>query len=471
MTGRGGSRSRAHPGAPTTRIPVAVLGATGAVGQNFIRLLADHPWFQLAELAASERSAGKRYEDAARWIGGGPIPEAVRGQVVVACEPAQVRAPIVFSALDADVAGGIELAFATAGRMVLSNAKNFRMDDDVPLVIPEVNADHLALLEVQRAKRGWSGGIVTNANCASIMAVMALAPLHEAFGINRLFVATMQAVSGAGYPGVPSLDILGNVIPYIKDEEAKIEVEICKMLGRRGDTRIEPADITISAHANRVPVENGHTVCLSVDFLQHVSASAALDVLREWRGDASGGGEPDHGPRRTWCAQQIVRANTNRLAALAPQRLQAGRNQRHIRVEIEARIDRIETQCAIDAGKRVLQLRMRDVEAHFSQQRVHFLADQALLTGAVRARLCPHLGQNVILHVEIIGGGRKLAAGVFIPRAADVDLRHDRHCQCQRALVEQFTLGIDQSLARRILEQPQQIPACLRAVRVDGSLF
>ena len=150
-----------------------------------------------------------------------------------------------------------------------------------------MNADHLALLEVQRAKRGWSGGIVTNANCASIMAVMALAPLHEAFGISRLFVATMQAVSGAGYPGVPSLDILGNVIPYISGEEHKIETEICKMLGRRTDTRIEAADIRISAHANRVAVENGHTVCLSVDFGTHVGADAALEALREWRGDAS----------------------------------------------------------------------------------------------------------------------------------------------------------------------------------------
>ncbi len=277
--------------APTTRIPVGLLGATGAVGQSFIRLLADHPWFELAELAASERSAGKTYADAARWIGDA-MPEQVRGMTVLPCDPARVRAPLVFSALDAAVAGDVELAFARAGRMVLSNAKNFRMEDDVPLVIPEVNADHLALLEVQRANRGWSGGIVTNANCASIMAVMALAPLHEAFGLTRIFVATMQAVSGAGYPGVPSLDILGNVIPFIGGEEAKIETEIRKMLGRRTDTRIEPADIAISAHANRVPVENGHTVCLSMDFERHVGADAALEVLREWRGDASALGLP-----------------------------------------------------------------------------------------------------------------------------------------------------------------------------------
>jgi aspartate-semialdehyde dehydrogenase len=284
------------PYTPSSRIPVAVLGATGAVGQTFIRLLADHPWFQLAELAASERSAGRPYVEAARWIGDA-MPEQVRNMTVLHCDPARVRSPLVFSALDSSVAGDVELAFARAGRLVLSNAKNFRMDDDVPLVIPEVNADHLALLEVQRAKRGWSGGIVTNANCASIMAVMALAPLHEAFGVRRLFVATMQAVSGAGYPGVPSLDILGNVIPFIKDEEAKIESEICKMLGRRSDTRIDPAAITISAHANRVPVENGHTVCLSVDFETRVGPVAALDVLREWRGQPCARDLPSAPPR------------------------------------------------------------------------------------------------------------------------------------------------------------------------------
>jgi aspartate-semialdehyde dehydrogenase len=272
--------------APARRVRVAVLGATGAVGQMFIRLLADHPWLELAELAASERSAGKRYADAATWIGSDTMPASVRDLTVLPCDPRKVASPIVFSALDAAVAGDVELAFARAGRLVLSNAKNFRMDDDVPLVIPEVNADHLGLLEVQRANRGWSGGIVTNANCAAIMAVMALAPLHEAFGIRRLFVATMQAVSGAGYPGVPSLDILGNVIPFISGEEAKIESEILKMLGRRGDTRIEPARIGISAHANRVAVENGHTVCLSVEFDRRVDAAAALETLREWRGDA-----------------------------------------------------------------------------------------------------------------------------------------------------------------------------------------
>jgi aspartate-semialdehyde dehydrogenase len=277
---------------PDRRTPVAVLGATGAVGQTFIRLLADHPWFRLAELAASERSAGKPYVEAAKWVGTSDMPESVRDIVVRACDPSEVTSPLVFSALDASVAGEVETAFARAGRMVLSNAKNFRMEEDVPLVIPEVNADHLALLGVQRAKRGWKGGIVTNANCASIMAVMPLAPLHEAFGIKRLFIATMQAVSGAGYPGVPSLDILGNVIPYIKDEEAKIETEIQKMLGKLIDNRVEVAPITISAHANRVPFENGHTVCLSIEFETRVNAAEALEVLRAWKGQTAARGLP-----------------------------------------------------------------------------------------------------------------------------------------------------------------------------------
>ena len=278
--------------APDRRTPVAVLGATGAVGQTFIRLLDGHPWFRLAEVAASERSAGRTYGEAARWVGNSDMPADIRGMTVRACDPSDVTSGIVFSALDASVAGDAEAAFARAGRMVLSNAKNFRMDDDVPLVIPEVNADHLALLDVQRKNRGWTGAIITNANCASIMAVMPLAPLHAAFGINRLFIATMQAVSGAGYPGVPSLDILGNVVPYIKDEEPKIETEIQKMLGRRANGRIEPATMVISAHANRVPVEHGHTVCLSIGFERRATAADALEVLRAWRGDSAAHGLP-----------------------------------------------------------------------------------------------------------------------------------------------------------------------------------
>ena len=187
------------------RVPVAILGATGAVGQTFIRCLRDHPWFELTELAASERSAGKRYADATRWLEG-ELPGELADRPVLRCDPGEISAPIVFSALDAAAAGDLEPAFARRGALVLSNAKNFRMDPDVPLVIPEVNASHLALLEEQRRTRGWSGGIVTNANCAATVATIALAPLHEAFGVRQVFAVTMQAVSGAGYPGFARIE-------------------------------------------------------------------------------------------------------------------------------------------------------------------------------------------------------------------------------------------------------------------------
>src|ERR1035437_5715768 len=265
------------------RIPVAILGATGAVGQTFIRLLDGHPWFRIAEVAASERSAGKSYADATRWIEG-TLPVDVAALTVQACDPAQLSSPVVFSALDAGAAGELEPAFARAGRMVLSNAKNFRMEPDVPLVIPEVNAPHLGLIAAQRATRGWTGAIVTNANCAATVTAMAMAPLHERFGLKSVFVATMQAISGAGYPGVPSLDILGNVIPYIGDEEPKIEREMQKMLGRLVGTAIEPAPFVVSAHANRVAVENGHTICLSMAFETTPTLPEAIAAIREWRG-------------------------------------------------------------------------------------------------------------------------------------------------------------------------------------------
>lgn len=265
------------------RWPVAILGATGAVGQTFIRLLADHPWFEITEVAASERSAGKRYADAARWLEG-DLPDSVARMVVRPTVPARVSSPIVFSALDSSVAGNVEKAFATAGRFVLSNAKNFRMDADVPLVIPEVNAGHLALLDRQRAERGWKGAIVTNANCAATVAAVALAPLHQRFGIDKLFLTTMQAVSGAGYPGVPSLDILGNVIPYIADEEPKLEAEMLKLLGTCSGDVVEHASFAVSSHTNRVAVEHGHTICITASFKETVTAESALETLRSWEG-------------------------------------------------------------------------------------------------------------------------------------------------------------------------------------------
>lgn len=274
-----------------TRWPVAVLGATGAVGQAFIRLLDAHPWFDLAEVAASERSAGKSYRDAAKWLEG-TCPASVAALTVKNCTPDEITAPIVFSALDSGVATEVEAAFAAAGRLVLSNAKNYRMADDVPLVIPEVNGDHLAMLHGQRAVRGWSGGIVTNANCATTVMAAALAPLHEAFTVTKVFATTMQAVSGAGYPGVASLDILGNVVPFINDEEPKIETELNKLLGTLDGDRVRHADIVTSAHANRVPVEHGHTVCMSVAFATRPTAAQALDVLRSWKGHVAVQGLP-----------------------------------------------------------------------------------------------------------------------------------------------------------------------------------
>ncbi len=273
------------------RIPVAILGATGAVGQTFIRLLAGHPWFRVAEVAASERSVGRRYGEVVRWIEG-ELSADVAALTVAPCDPASLHSSVVFSAMDSSAAGELEPAFARAGRMVLSNAKNFRMEADVPLVIPEVNASHLGLIEAQRVARGWSGAIVTNANCAATVAALAMAPLHEKFGVRSVFAVTMQAVSGAGYPGVPSLDILGNVIPFIGEEEAKIERELQKMLGRFAGARIEPAPFVVSAHANRVAVEHGHTVCLSMAFEARPTAPQAISAIREWRGAAEVAGLP-----------------------------------------------------------------------------------------------------------------------------------------------------------------------------------
>jgi aspartate-semialdehyde dehydrogenase len=287
------STDRSAPSeSPPRRRRVAVLGATGAVGQSFIRLLADHPWFELAELAASERSAGKSYADAARWIGGDAMPARVAGMRVLPCDPAAITADIVFSALDSSAAEDAEPAFARAGKTVLTNAKNYRMEPDVPLVIAEVNPSHLSILDAQRQKRGWTGAIVANGNCASIVASLPLAPIHERFGIKKIVMMTMQAISGAGYPGVASLDILGNVIPYIKDEEPKIEVETQKFLGSVHDGTIRSADFIVSAHANRVPVENGHTVCMSIELESRVDASEVERAIADWRGSADARGLP-----------------------------------------------------------------------------------------------------------------------------------------------------------------------------------
>ena len=264
---------------------VAILGATGAVGQTFIRLLAGHPWFEVAELLASDRSAGQRYRDVVKWHEG-TLPPEVGELAILPADPAHVRSTIAFSAMDSSVAGPIEQAFAKAGKTVLSNSKNHRMDPDVPLVIPEINADHMRLLKKQRSARGWTGVIVTNANCSATVAAMALAPLHQRFGVNRVFISTMQAVSGAGYPGVASLDILGNVVPFIADEEEKIEIELKKILGKLDADAITDAGFTVSAHTNRVPVEHGHTVCMSIGLDGSPGVSAVRAALDEWTGAA-----------------------------------------------------------------------------------------------------------------------------------------------------------------------------------------
>src|SRR5262245_7471407 len=237
------------------RIPVGILGATGMVGQQIIARLAEHPWFEINWLAASERSEGKAYADAAPWRLAMPMPEAVRHSTVEACVPG--RGPkVVFSALDAKAADVLEAEFAAAGHIVLSNARTFRMDPLVPLLIPEVNADHLSILGEQKQKKSWTGAIVTNPNCATVVLAMALAPLRQ-FGIRRVVVTTMQAVSGAGYPGVPSLDILGNIIPFIGGgEEEKIETETGKILGTDGGRTSHSA--IGSAQATRVRVIGGH---------------------------------------------------------------------------------------------------------------------------------------------------------------------------------------------------------------------
>ena len=263
-------------------IEVGILGATGMVGQQFVRLLAGHPWFKPTWLAASERSEGRKYSEATTWRLPGPLPEGVATRTVEACTPG--RGPqLVFSALDATAADTLEPAFAAAGHIVVSNARSFRMQDDVPLLIPEINPEHLSLIRVQRRERGWRGAIVTNPNCSTVVLAMALAPLRE-FGIRSVLVTTLQAVSGAGYPGVPSYDIIGNVIPGIGGEEEKIESEPQKILGALAGERVEPHAAVISAHTTRVPVIDGHTMTVSVAFEHRVAPLDVANALRTWRG-------------------------------------------------------------------------------------------------------------------------------------------------------------------------------------------
>ncbi|MCK5660628.1 MAG: aspartate-semialdehyde dehydrogenase [Methanosarcinales archaeon] len=240
------------------KLSVGVLGATGAVGQRFIEALADHPWFELTALAASTRSEGKKYKDAANWRLESTMPSDIADMEVVAIDATKVKADIVFSALPSDIAETVEPEFAKAGCVVASNAAAFRMGEDVPLLIPEVNSEHFDLIEVQKDNRGWDGCIITNPNCSTIMMALSLKPLVQ-FGINDVKVATMQAISGAGYDGIPSMAILDNVVPYIGGEEEKMETEAQKLLGTFDGNRIVDAEFDVSASCHRIPVMDGHT--------------------------------------------------------------------------------------------------------------------------------------------------------------------------------------------------------------------
>lgn len=268
-----------------SRLKAAVLGATGAVGQRFVEHLADHPWFELARLSASERSAGRPYREACGWRLASPMPEAVAMQIVEDMEP-DGSVDLAFSALSADVAPEVEMAWARAGVPVFSNARSYRLEPDVPLLIPEINPDHLDLIPTQKASRQLpdSGFIVTNANCSTTVLAMALAPLERAFGLRRVSVVTLQAISGAGYPGLPSMEILGNVIPFISGEEEKMEAETRKILGKLNGSAVEPAELVLSAQVNRVPVFDGHTESVSFETARPARLEEIREALMSFRG-------------------------------------------------------------------------------------------------------------------------------------------------------------------------------------------
>ena len=269
----------------SSRIPVAVLGATGMVGQRFIELLQDHPWFELVALAASDRHYGRAYAGVAPWrLPGSEMPASIARLPLVRCQPQELASAgvkIVFSALPGEVAGETEAACARAGMAVFSNARHYRMAPDVPLIVPEVNASHIAAIARQRALRDWSGCIVTNANCSATPLVMALKPLQEAFGVRKAIVTTLQSISGAGYPGLPSYDILDNAIPYISGEEEKVETESLKMLGDWDEVHgFRDAPLVVSAQCTRVATREGHLECVSVE-LEREAEPAAIQAVWE----------------------------------------------------------------------------------------------------------------------------------------------------------------------------------------------
>ncbi|HMS65392.1 MAG TPA: aspartate-semialdehyde dehydrogenase [Ignavibacteria bacterium] len=263
------------------KINVGILGCTGAVGQKFISLLADHPDFNITELAASERSAGRIYKEAVNWLEPCEIPDKISNMTIKKCN-ADLDCRIVFSGLDSQIAGEVEKEFANSGYAVISNSKNHRMFDDVPLVIPEVNSDHFGLIYEQKKNKNTNGFIVTNPNCSTIALALCLAPVHRVFGIKEISVTTMQAISGAGYPGISSHDILGNIVPHIKDEEEKIQTETLKILGTIENKKINFADINISASCNRVPVKDGHTLSISFETCNKAELQQLLECWNDF---------------------------------------------------------------------------------------------------------------------------------------------------------------------------------------------
>lgn len=299
-----------------SRIPVTVLGATGVVGQRFVRRLAEHPLFEIAHLAASGRSAGKTYGEACEWRLDGEPHGGLQDRRLAAASPDEAFSPMVFSALDADAAQELEPAYARAGALVFSNASAFRMETDVPLLVPEVNPEHLGLLKTQRARRYWSGGILTNPNCTTTVLVMALAPLHAAFGVEAVLMTSLQAASGAGYPGVSSLDLMGNVIPFIPGEEPKVEAETAKLLGRYRGGRVEEAALAVSALCHRVPVLEGHTEAVSVRLKGDPSPERVREALLDWSPEPQRLGLPS--------------------APLVPIRLHEASNRPQVRRDVEA---------------------------------------------------------------------------------------------------------------------------------------
>src|ERR1700728_79891 len=264
------------------KLPIGILGATGMVGQRYIQLLANHPWFEIAWLAASDRSSGKSYGEAAKWRLDTPLPERVAKMIVSPAEP-DAAPKIIFASVDAAIAREMEPKFAAAGCAVISNSSAFRMAPNVPLVLPEVNASHLEMIEEQPSRKESGGYIVTNSNCSAMGLVLALKPIEERFGIEQIFVTTMQAVSGAGYPGVASMDILGNVVPYIKSEEEKMEVETLKLLGRLDGHAVTPLEARMSAHCNRVAVEDGHTESVSIKLARPATKEQMLAAWAEFK--------------------------------------------------------------------------------------------------------------------------------------------------------------------------------------------